>query len=103
MQFIRCDVLRNFNMHVLRAFGDVTSISLIFVLFACFIALIEVGRYTFIALIPKVDIPQCLNDFRPISLVGSMYKILAKVRANRLRSVIGSVASDTQSAFIKGR
>jgi hypothetical protein len=24
---------------------------------------------TFIALIPKVDIPQCLNDFRPISLV----------------------------------
>ena len=30
---------------------------------------------TFIALIPKVDSPQRLNDFRPISLVGSMYKI----------------------------
>jgi len=39
---------------------------------------------TFIALIPKVDSPQCLNEFRPISLVGSMYKILAKVLANRL-------------------
>jgi len=58
---------------------------------------------TFIALIPKVDSPQRLNDFRPISLVGSLYKILAKVLANRLRSVIGSVISDTQSAFIKGR
>jgi len=32
-----------------------------------------------------------------------MYKILAKVLGNRLRSVIGSVVSDTQSAFIKGR
>jgi len=58
---------------------------------------------TFIALIPKVDSPQRLNDFQPISLVGRMYKILAKVFANRLRLVIGSVISDSQSAFIKGR
>jgi hypothetical protein len=34
---------------------------------------------TFIALIPKVDSPQRLNDFRPISLVGNLYKILAKL------------------------
>ena len=58
---------------------------------------------TFIALIPKVDSPQRLNDLRPISLVGSLYKILAKVLANRLRMVIGSVILDSQSAFIKGR
>jgi len=58
---------------------------------------------TSIALIPKVNSPQRLNDFRPISLMGSMYKILSKVLANRLRSVIGSVVSDSQSAFIKGR
>ena len=58
---------------------------------------------TFIALIPKVDSPQRLNEFRPISLVGSMYKILAKVLANRLRAVISSVKSDSLSAFIKGR
>jgi len=32
-------------MHVLKTFEDVTSISCIFVLFTCFIALIEVGRY----------------------------------------------------------
>ncbi|GAU47037.1 hypothetical protein TSUD_239950 [Trifolium subterraneum] len=58
---------------------------------------------TFIALIPKVDSPQHLTDFRPISLVGSLYKILAKVLANRLRLVVGSVISESQSAFIKGR
>jgi hypothetical protein len=37
----------------------------------------------FIALIPKVDNPQRLNDFRPMLLVGSLYKILAKVLANK--------------------
>jgi len=58
---------------------------------------------TFIALIPKVDSPQRLNDFRPISLGGSLYKILAKVLANRLRTVIGYVILDSQSAFIRGR
>ncbi|MCH79613.1 cysteine-rich receptor-like protein kinase, partial [Trifolium medium] len=58
---------------------------------------------TFIALIPKVDSPQKLNDFRPISLVGSIYKILAKVLANRLRLVIGSVIGEAQSAFVKDR
>ncbi|PNX60194.1 cysteine-rich receptor-like protein kinase, partial [Trifolium pratense] len=58
---------------------------------------------TFIALIPKVDSPQRLNDFRPISLVGSLYKILAKVLANRLRVVMGSVISESQTAFVKDR
>ncbi|MCH79282.1 cysteine-rich receptor-like protein kinase [Trifolium medium] len=58
---------------------------------------------TFIALIPKVDCPQRLNDFRPISLVGSLYKILAKVLANRLRAVIGNVISEAQTAFVKDR
>lgn len=46
---------------------------------------------TIIALIPKIDGPQWLNDFRSISLVGSLYKILTKVLANRLRSVVGFV------------
>jgi hypothetical protein len=58
---------------------------------------------TFIALIPKIDCPQRLNDFRPISLVGSLYKILAKVLANRLRLVIGSVISESQTVFVKDR
>ncbi|GAU50004.1 hypothetical protein TSUD_287100 [Trifolium subterraneum] len=58
---------------------------------------------TFIDLIPKVDSPQRLNDFRPISLVGSLYKIMAKVLANRLRLVIGSVIYESQTTFVKDR
>jgi hypothetical protein len=58
---------------------------------------------TFIALIPKVDNLRRLNDFRPISLVGSLYKIVAKLLANRLKMVIGSVVSDSQTAFVQDR
>ena len=58
---------------------------------------------TFIALIPKIESPQRLNDFRPISMVGSLYKVLSKVLTNRLRGVMSSVISSTQSAFIHGR
>ncbi|GAU18974.1 hypothetical protein TSUD_178910 [Trifolium subterraneum] len=58
---------------------------------------------TFIALIPKVDSPQRLNDFRHISLVGSLYKILAKFLANRLRLVMGGVISESQTTFVRDR
>ena len=50
---------------------------------------------TFIALILKITSPQKLSDFRPISLVGCLYKVLAKVLANRLRNVISNVVSDS--------
>ena len=40
---------------------------------------------TFIALIPKKNDASNIRDFRPISLVGSLYKILSKVLANRLK------------------
>jgi len=36
-------------------------------------------KNTFITLIPKVESPQHVIDFRLISLVGSLYKLLAKV------------------------
>ncbi|MCI00850.1 transposon TX1 putative protein, partial [Trifolium medium] len=38
----------------------------------------------FLTLIPKVNSPQALGDFRPISLLGCLYKLVAKVLAARL-------------------
>ncbi|KAJ9558370.1 hypothetical protein OSB04_012984 [Centaurea solstitialis] len=58
---------------------------------------------SFLTLVPKVANPLSLNDFRPISLIGITYKIIAKVLADTLKRVIGSVISEVQSAFIKGR
>nr|GEW74880.1 RNA-directed DNA polymerase, eukaryota [Tanacetum cinerariifolium] len=58
---------------------------------------------SFIALIPKVIDAKFVNDFRPISLIGCIYKVVTKVLANRLVSVIQELISDTQSAFVAGR
>ena len=58
---------------------------------------------TFIALIPKKDAAVEIKDFRPISLVGGVYKILAKVLASRLRLVLGEIISAPQNAFILNR
>ncbi|XP_058773250.1 uncharacterized protein LOC131647368 [Vicia villosa] len=58
---------------------------------------------SFVTLVPKVNNPQTLNEFRPICLVGSFYKILAKLLANRLKRVIGKLVSNNQSAFIGGK
>ena len=57
----------------------------------------------FVALISKVSSPMAMKDYRPISLLGCLYKILAKVLAKRLAGVMNSIISPTQSAFLKGR
>ena len=48
---------------------------------------------SFLVLIPKKGGVEDLKDFRPISLVGSLYKLLAKVLANRLKKVMGQIMS----------
>ena len=58
---------------------------------------------TFIALIPKKNDASNTRDFRPISLVGSLYKILAKVLANRLKVVLDQLISESQNSFVGGR
>ncbi|GKE09123.1 RNA-directed DNA polymerase, eukaryota [Tanacetum coccineum] len=58
---------------------------------------------SFITLIPKVNDAKFVKDFRPISLIGCQYKIVGKILANRLSSVIGSLVSKEQSTFIHGR
>ncbi|GJX83607.1 RNA-directed DNA polymerase, eukaryota, reverse transcriptase zinc-binding domain protein [Tanacetum coccineum] len=58
---------------------------------------------SFIALIPKIPDANLVKDFRPISLIGSTYKIIAKILANRLVVVLGDIVNEVQSAFIAGR
>ncbi|GKE89228.1 hypothetical protein Tco_1566703, partial [Tanacetum coccineum] len=58
---------------------------------------------SFIALIPKTQEAKMVKDFRLISLIGSVYKIITKVLANQLSHVISNLVSDVQSAFIPDR
>jgi hypothetical protein len=58
---------------------------------------------SFISLILKIPGAIALKDFQPISLVGGIYKIIATILANRLKTVMEKVISKSQRAFVKGR
>ena len=58
---------------------------------------------SFLALISQEGGCCGAKDFRPISLVGGIYKIISKVLANRLRRLVNGLISNSQNAFVKGK
>ncbi|GKD63671.1 hypothetical protein Tco_1305779, partial [Tanacetum coccineum] len=49
---------------------------------------------SFMALIPKSKNANTVKDYRPVSLIGILYKIIAKILANCLVVVLGDIVSD---------
>ena len=58
---------------------------------------------TFVVLISKKGGAEDFKDFRPISLVGGLYKWLAKVLANKLKRVLANVILKSHNAFVEGK
>lgn len=58
---------------------------------------------SFITLIPKKNGATCVNDYRPISLLSCTIKLLTKLLANRLQSIILELVHINQYGFIKSR
>ena len=54
---------------------------------------------TFITLIPKVKSSVKFSEFCPIALCNTLYKIISKVLANRLKKILPCVISESQTAF----
>jgi hypothetical protein len=60
-------------------------------------------NHSHIVLIPKKKTPKVVADYRPISLSNVVYKIISKVLENRLKTLLPTIISDSQSAFVLGR
>lgn len=56
-----------------------------------------------ITLIPKCENATAVKDFRPIACCTVIYKVISKVLANRLQTVLDSIIFESQSAFVTSR
>lgn len=56
-----------------------------------------------LVLIPKIPNASKMADFRPISCLNTLYKVIAKLLAERLKKILVEVISPYQSAFLPGR
>lgn len=60
-------------------------------------------NHTNICMIPKVEKPTTLSNYRPISLCNVLYKIISNILVNRLKLFLDKIVSESQAAFISGR
>ena len=81
-----------------------------FAIFSCFKHSFEIGRLPdsltrgVISLLPKGDKPRNkIENYRPITLLDSLYKILSKVVASRINLVLPKIIHSDQNGFVRGR
>ena len=60
-------------------------------------------NHTNIALIPKIDHLEYVDNFRPIRLCNVIYKIVTKILVNRLKPILNQIISQNQGAFAPNR
>ena len=64
---------------------------------------LEAINSSFITLVPKINNPANLNDYRPIFLLISVIKLLTKLLANRVQLVVLKLVHQNQYGFIESR
>lgn len=65
--------------------------------------LLKEVNHTIIALLPKVNSPTRITDFRPISCCNALFKCISKIIANRIKDSLTILVGSNQSAFVPGR
>ncbi|KAI0506993.1 hypothetical protein KFK09_013111 [Dendrobium nobile] len=60
-------------------------------------------KATALAIIPKHHNATSISDYRLISLCNTLYKIIAKIIASRMKPIMPLIVKDTQAGFVKSR
>ncbi|PKU59193.1 Putative ribonuclease H protein [Dendrobium catenatum] len=60
-------------------------------------------KATTLAIIPKHKNATSISEYRPIALCNVIYKIIAKVLAERMKPVMNLIVKDNQAGFVKSR
>lgn len=63
--------------------------------------IMELNR-TLLVLVPKVNNPELVTQFRPIALCNVLYKGLTKILVNRLKPIMDKLVSPFQASFVPG-
>ncbi|CAL1377152.1 unnamed protein product [Linum trigynum] len=88
-----------------KAFWDIVCTSVVEAVISFFASSRMLGSFnhTWLTLIPKVDSVETMRQLRPISLYQFFYKVITKIMATRLASLLPEIVSEGQNGFIKDR
>ncbi|XP_019264569.1 PREDICTED: uncharacterized protein LOC109242177 [Nicotiana attenuata] len=95
----------DFNGKFYQSCWDIIKANLLNVVLA-FFGGCSIPKYmtsTCSVLLPKVEFPNSLSEFRPISLSNFINKIISKVICSRLAPILPRIISANQSGFVRGR
>lgn len=65
--------------------------------------LLQQVNVTNITMVPKVDCPKRVGEFRPITCCNVIYKIITKLMTKRKNEVLPFLISESQTTFVQGR
>ena len=63
----------------------------------------SITQAAIVLLLKKGNDPDACGSYRPLAMLSAIYKILARMIANRLKTVIGAVCGEDQTAYIANR